>query len=114
MKLLQTAVFVLAGVLASTAIAAEALDPGVQELKESLSLSEKQIQELDKIFKEVRTKREAQLKERREMYRKMQERIAAVLTKEQAEKYENMRSQPPPHPREEETRSESPPPAAAE
>lgn len=114
MKLLQTALFVVAGVLASTAIGADALDPGVQALKESLSLTEKQIPELDKIFKEFGAKREAQFKERRELYRKMQEQIAAVLTKEQARKYENMRSQPPPHPKEEETRRESPPLPAAE
>jgi hypothetical protein len=127
MKLLQTAVLVVAGLLAGTACqrippkpenvsvepgslssttaradvdnpAAPQLDPGVRRLKEQLSLTGQQTQELDKIFKENRAKREVLTNELRNLYKKRQEHINAVLTQEQLEKYEQKRREVPEHP----------------
>ncbi|MGZ8918143.1 MAG: hypothetical protein ACXW0T_07975, partial [Methylobacter sp.] len=70
------------------------LDPGVQRLKEQLNLTGQQTQELDNIFKENRTEREVLTKELQNLYKKRQERINAVLTQEQLEKYEQKREAP--------------------
>jgi len=93
MKLLQT--FVVAGLLAGAAAhagvdkpAAPQLEPGVLHLKEKLSLTEQQIQELDKLFKEARAKRDVLTKELRDISQKRQERMNAVLTQEQRKLYE--------------------------
>lgn len=125
MKLLQP--FVVAGLLAGTACqpippkpenvsvapelpantaaraggdspAAPQLDPGVRRLKEQLSLTGQQTQELDKSFKETHTKREVLMKELRDLSKKSQERIKAVLTQEQLEKYERRHTEVPEHP----------------
>jgi hypothetical protein len=118
MKLLQT--FVVAGLLMGTACqqippktenvsvetgseagtadredvdnpTASQLEPGVLRLKEQLSLTEQQTQELDKIFKENRAKREVLTTKLRDISKKREERMNAVLTKEQREIYEKKR-----------------------
>jgi len=66
--------------------------------KEQLSLTEQQTEKLDKIFKETRTKREVLMKDLRDISKKRQERINAVLTQEQLEKYEQNRRKVPEHP----------------
>ena len=125
MKLLQT--FVVAGLLTGTAcqqippktenVSAETgssasavagaevdeptapqLEPGVRRLKEQLSLSEEQTQELNMAFKETRVKREVLTKELRDISEKRKERMNAVLTKEQREKYEKALWELPQHP----------------
>ncbi|MDD5412275.1 MAG: hypothetical protein PHF31_12845 [Methylobacter sp.] len=125
MKLLQT--FVVAGLLTGTACqqippktenvsvetgslpvtaahagmdnpAAPQLELGVRRLKEELNLTEQQTQELDKIFKETRAKREVLSSELREISKKRQERMNAVLTQEQREIYEQKRWEVPEHP----------------
>ena len=125
MKLLQP--FVVAGLLAGTACqpippkpenvsvapelpantatrsggdssAAPQLDPVVRRLKEQLSLTEQQTQELDKSFKETNVKWKELIKELKDLSKKRQERINAVLTQEQLEKYEQDPEGFPEHP----------------
>jgi len=96
MKRLQTVVFVVAGLLAGSAAWAEALDPRVQSMKEQLNLTDKQTQDLDKIFKETRAKQKALRKELLDLQKKQQEEMDAVLTAEQKKKYEDMSGEPPP------------------
>ncbi|MDD5410232.1 MAG: hypothetical protein PHF31_02280 [Methylobacter sp.] len=125
MKLLQT--FVVAGLLTGTACqqippktenvsvetgslpvtaaragmdnpAASQLDPGVRRLKEQLSLTEQQTQELDKILKEFRAKQKEVTTKLRDIAKIRQERMNAVLTKEQREIYEQNRGEVPEHP----------------
>jgi Spy/CpxP family protein refolding chaperone len=125
MKLLQT--FVVAGLLTGTACqqippktenvsvetgsmvgtvaradvdnpAATQLDPGVKRLKEQLSLTEQQTQELDKVFKDARAKREVLTTKLREISKTREDRMNAVLTKEQREIYEQKRWEVPEHP----------------
>ena len=55
-------------------------------------------QELDKIFKETNVKREELRKELKDLSKKRQERINAVLTQEQLEKYEQDPEGFPEHP----------------
>jgi len=74
------------------------LDPYVVILKEQLSLTGQQTQELDKIFNETNVKREVLRKELKDLSKKRQERINAVLTQEQLEKYEQDREGFPEHP----------------
>jgi Spy/CpxP family protein refolding chaperone len=125
MKLLQT--FVMAGLLAGTACqsvppkpenvsvepeslastssradadnpAIAQLDPTVRRLKESLSLTEQQTQELDKIYKEYRAKQKVLIKELQDLNKKRLEQINAVLTHEQQEKFEQGLGTFPEHP----------------
>ena len=125
MKLLQT--FVVAGLLTGTACqqippktenvsvetgslagtddpagegnpAESQIEPAVLSLKEQLSLTEQQTQELDKIFKETRTKREVITTKLRDISKKRQEGMNAILTQEQREKYEKIRWEVPAHP----------------
>jgi Spy/CpxP family protein refolding chaperone len=96
MKLLQTFVVavLLTGAVAHAGVdnpAASRLEPGVQRLKEQLSLTEHQTQELDKIFKEHRAEREAVITEIRNSTKKSKERMNAVLTQEQRKIYEEKR-----------------------
>lgn len=95
MNRLQTVVFVVIGLLASTAVWADADDPQVQNLKAQLNLTEQQTQELRKIFKETRFKRKVLGQEILDLYKNMRERINGVLTEEQAKKYEQMRRELP-------------------
>ena len=134
MKLLQT--FVVAGLLAGTACqpmpskpenvsvepgslmstttrtgvgnpAAPQLDnTAVRRLKEQLSLTEQQTQELDKIFKETNVKREELRKELKDLSKKRQERMNEILTQEQKEKYEELRWEVPEQPGQSGARSE--------
>jgi hypothetical protein len=96
MKLLQTAVFVAAALLASTAARAESVDPRAQTLKEQLNLNDKQTKELDKLFKDTRAKQKALRKQLSDLYKNQEERINTVLTAEQKKKYEEMSNEPPP------------------
>lgn len=111
MKLLQTGVFVLAGLLAGTGVwaAKESTDPQLLLLKEELKLTPQQTEEVDKALKESRAKKEAIRKEMKDIGNKTRERINAVLTPEQAEKYKKMLSEPPPEPMEPQPSSEPQP-----
>jgi Na+/phosphate symporter len=90
MKLLQTMLFIAAGLLANAAVWADALDPRAQSLKKQLNLTEPQTQELDKLFKETRAAQKALRKELQDLAKKQEERMKAVFTPEQAEKYEQI------------------------
>ena len=67
-------------------------------LKEQLRLTEQQTRELDKIYKENRAKQKTLLKELQDLNIKRQERVDAVLTQEQLEKYEQINFNVPEHP----------------
>ncbi len=86
-----------AGLDKPAAVAPE-LDPAVRRLKEQLSLTEQQTRELDKIYKENRAKQKTLLKELQDLNIKMRERVDAVLTQEQLEKYEQKIMNVPEHP----------------
>ena len=96
MKLLPTVVFVAAGLLAGSAARAEALDPRAQSMKEQLNLTDKQTQDLDKLFKETRAKQKALRKELQDLRKNQKERMDAILTAEQKKKYEELENEPPP------------------
>jgi len=78
--------------------AAPQLDPVLWSLKEQLSLTEQQTQELNKIFKETGAKEDALRKELRDLDTKREERINAILTQEQRAKYERKNEEFPEHP----------------
>jgi septal ring factor EnvC (AmiA/AmiB activator) len=106
MKLLRTFLFVLAGFLAGcTAWAADekapkaqppSIEPQVQSLKEKLSLSDQQTQELDATFKDTKAKTDALRKQIQALNKQKREKIDSVLTAEQKKKLEVMNSEPPP------------------
>jgi uncharacterized protein involved in exopolysaccharide biosynthesis len=114
MKLLPTVVLVLAGLLAGTAVwadtktpsvqvSADKIDPQVQSLKKQLSLTEQQTKKLNEIFQDTNTQRKALYAQRAalqkqmfELHDKNLERVNGVLTTDQAKKYEQIRSEPPP------------------
>lgn len=117
MKLLPTVVLVLTGLLAGTAcqrqppkpekvsvepvsLAAPQLDPDMRRLKEQLKLTEQQTKKLNEILHDNKAQRESLNAQRRaigkqamELQEKKLERINAVLTAEQASKYEKIRSE---------------------
>ena len=119
MKQLPTVVLVLTGLLAGTAcqpippkpenVSVEAgslagtvsgagaqLDPKVMRLKEQLSLTEQQTNKPNKTSQDTQAQRAVLRKQMKALQKKKTERINAVLTPEQAEKYEQIRSEPPP------------------
>lgn len=132
MKLLPTVVLVLTGLLAGTAVWAETETPqtqvsadkvntGVQALKKQLSLTEEQTEKLNEIFQDTNAQQEALnaqraalRKQAREQQKKKLERINGVLTAEQAKKYEQIRSEPPPEVMEAQPSSEPQPPQPTE
>ncbi|MFA5924325.1 MAG: hypothetical protein WC856_24045 [Methylococcaceae bacterium] len=117
MKLLPTVVLVLTGLLAGTAcqrqppkpekvsvepvsLAAPQLDPDMRRLKEQLKLTEQQTKKLNEILHDTKAQREYLNAQRRaigkqamELQEKKLERINAVLTAEQASKYEKILSE---------------------
>ena len=95
MKLLQTFLFVLAGLLSGYAAWADANDPQVQSLKEQVNLTEQQTQELNKTFKETRAKTDALRKQIQALNKQKRERMNAILTAEQKKKLEEMNNEPP-------------------
>jgi len=123
MKLLPTVVLVLTGLLAGTGCqqippkpenasvepgskataTAPQLNPEVLRLKEQLSLTEEQTNKLNEIFQNnnaqrepINVQRKALGKQLTELQKKKEERIIAVLTSKQANKYKDLRSEPPP------------------
>ena len=117
MKLLPTVVLVLTGLLAGTAcqrqppkpekvsvepvsLAAPQLDPDMRRLKEQLKLTEQQTKKLNEILHDTKAQKESINAQRRaigkqamELQEKKLERINAVLTAEQARKYEKICSE---------------------
>ena len=120
MKLLPNVVLVLTGLLAGTAcqrqppkpekvsvepvsLAAPQLEPDMRRLKEQLKLTEQQTKKLNEILRDTKAQKESINAQRRaigkqamELQKKKLERINAVLTAEQAKKYEKICSEPPP------------------
>jgi Spy/CpxP family protein refolding chaperone len=116
MKLLQTALFVVAGLSAGCAgntpavstssqpavaetpgaeisadqESADTVDLTVQVLKTELNLTEQQTQELNKIFKENGSQKAFLRKQMRSLNKLREERMNAVLTAEQKNKLEQM------------------------
>ena len=119
MKLLPTVVLVLTGLLAGTAcqrqppkpekvpvepvsLAAPQLEPDVRRFKEQLGLTEQQAKKFNDIFQDNKAQRESVNVQRRaigkqamEIEKNKLERINAVLTAEQARKYEKICSEIP-------------------
>ncbi|MEQ1546893.1 hypothetical protein [Methyloglobulus sp.] len=94
MKILQAvALIILFGILTNKlAVAADKIDPYVASLKSALSLNEKQTQELNKVFTETHDKIQALRKEIRDISKKRQVHLDAVLTPKQKKKYEEMQT----------------------
>ncbi len=92
MKPLRIAVLILIGLLCQSIALAGDIDPYVSSLKTSLNLNEQQAQELNNIFTEAREKTQTLRKEIRDINKKKQARIDAVLTSEQKKKYEDMKN----------------------
>ena len=137
MKQLPTVVLVLTGLLAGTAcqpippkpenvsveagsLAGTQLDPNVLRLKEQLSLTEQQTNQLNEIFQDtnaqqqaINVQRTALRKQMMELQKKNREQINGVLTPEQAKKYEQILSGSPPEV-EAQPSSEPQPPQPAE
>ena len=131
MKLLPTVVLVLTGLLAGTAVwadtepsgapvSADKVDPHVQALTKQLSLTEQQTNQLNEIFQDtnaqqqaINVQRTALRKQMMELQKKNRELINGVLTPEQAKKYEQILSGPPPEV-EDQPSSEQQPPQPAE
>ena len=85
-----------------TRISADKLEPNVQKLKKQLNLTEQQAQQLNQILLDSNAQRRALTNQQRALYKKSmdiqknkRERINAVLTAEQAKKYEQIISRPP-------------------
>jgi hypothetical protein len=119
MKLLQTALFVVAGLLAGCAgnaptvsvspqpavaetpgaevsadqASTDTPDPNVAALKAKLNLTEQQTEELNKIFKETRSKKALLREQMISLNNLKRERINAVLTAEQKNKLKQMNSE---------------------
>ena len=85
-----------------TQISADKLEPNVQKLKKQLNLTEQQAQQLNQIFLDSNAQRRELTDQQRAIHKKSmdiqknrRERINAVLTPEQAKKYEQILSRPP-------------------
>ncbi|MFM8331017.1 MAG: hypothetical protein ACKN9T_04960 [Candidatus Methylumidiphilus sp.] len=87
----------LAAALACSAAHAEIdeakLNHRLDRLQTELKLSEQQKQEVGKIFEETKPQLEALRKQGEELRAKMKERLRAVLTAEQMDKFEKMRQE---------------------
>jgi Spy/CpxP family protein refolding chaperone len=80
------------------------MDPQVQHMQKELGLTEDQVRQLNEIVQDTNARKEAIQAERsvlnvktRELNKERLDRINAVLTPEQAKKYEEMRFNPPRH-----------------
>jgi len=93
MKRTRAAGLVLAGLLACPAWA-EPDEPKqlqqLQRLQTELKLSDQQKQEVGKIFEDTKPQLEALRKQGQELREKMRERLKAVLTAEQMEKFDKL------------------------
>jgi|APLak6261659701_1056019.scaffolds.fasta_scaffold01688_3 hypothetical protein len=85
-----------------TQISTDKLEPNVQKLKKQLNLTEQQAQQLNQIFLDSNAQRRALTDQQRAFHKKSMdiqksklERINAVLTPEQAKKYEQILRRPP-------------------
>ena len=88
--------FVLFALFAGAALAEPPPPPDGQQprwerLQTELKLSERQTQQVRKIFDETRPQLEAWRKQGEELREKMRERLKSVLTAEQMEKFDEMR-----------------------
>jgi Skp family chaperone for outer membrane proteins len=92
MQPLRTFVLIIIGLLTSTMALSDAIDPSVASLKDPLSLSEQQTQDLSKIFKEARDKLQSLRKEMKAINKNKQAQIDAVLTPDQKKKYEEIKN----------------------
>jgi Spy/CpxP family protein refolding chaperone len=94
MKRTSATGLVLAGLLACSAAHAEPDEQKqarqLQKLQTELKLSEQQKQAVGKIFDETKPQLEALRKQRQELRDKMRERLKAVLTAEQMEKFDKL------------------------
>lgn len=94
MKRLQTTLLLVAALLASTAVWADAISPRAQVLKKQLNLTDKQTEEIDKIVKETRAKQKVLREQLLDLSNKQEERVKAVLTAEQKKKYGQLTGEP--------------------
>jgi Spy/CpxP family protein refolding chaperone len=94
MQRTSAAGLVLAGLLACPSAWADHDEPKqgqqLQRLQTELKLSEQQKQEVGKIFEDTRPQLEALRKQGMELREKMRERLKAVLTAEQMEKFDKL------------------------
>jgi len=91
MQRTRTAGLVLVGMLACANAWAEPDEPKqLQRLQAELKLSEQQKQEVGKIFEDTKPQLEALRKQGLELREKMRERLKAVLTAEQMEKFDKL------------------------
>jgi Spy/CpxP family protein refolding chaperone len=86
-----------------TQVSAGKLEPNVQKLKKQLNLTEQQTQQLNQVILDTNAQRRALTDQQRTLHIKSMdlqknklERINAILTPEQAKKYEQIISRPPP------------------
>jgi Spy/CpxP family protein refolding chaperone len=90
----RAAGLLLAGILAAPTARAELDEPKqpqqLQRLQTELKLSEQQKQEVGKIFEETRPQMDALRKQWQELREKMRDRLKAVLTAEQLEKFDKL------------------------
>jgi Spy/CpxP family protein refolding chaperone len=63
----------------------------LERMQNELKLDDKQVQEVRKIFEDMRPQMEALRKQGQELREKMRERIKTVLTAEQMEKFDRLR-----------------------
>lgn len=91
MKRTLVSIVFLAGFLLSLNVQAE-MDPEVHQrrMREELKLNDQQAEEVRKIFEEARPQLEALRQQRKEIHDKMREKLKAVLTPEQQQKFEKM------------------------
>lgn len=95
MKTASTTGLILAGILTCSAAFAEPPDEPkpthpLQRLQTELKLSEQQKLEVGKIFDETKPQMEALRKQGQELREKMRDRLKAVLTAEQMEKFDKL------------------------
>ncbi|MDD5035743.1 MAG: hypothetical protein PHE55_13405 [Methylococcaceae bacterium] len=97
MKKTSATGLILAGILICSGAYAEADEPKpmpkMQKLQSELKLNEQQTEEVRKIFEETKSQQEALRKQRQELHDKMRDRLKAVLTAEQMEKFEKLRQE---------------------
>lgn len=100
MTTLRTVVLILIGLLTNAVALSDAIDPQAASLTTPLGLSQKQTQELSKVFKASRDKIQTIRKELKAVNAQKQAQIDTVLTQEQKKKYAAM--QTPSYPKESE------------
>lgn len=83
---------ILAGLLTASTVQADEPDPKLhqQRVIEALKLNEQQAGEVRKIFEEVRPQLDALRQQRKEIHAKVRDRLKAVLTPEQLQKFDQM------------------------